>query len=117
MPLSMLARSTKEAGDMALAIQRLFQESHAFQAPVDAPSFRVDNEELIPVLDRLEQTPYLKREGDQYRLGMAALAELYDSRAKALIEDCDQILGLMRSHYRNKSTRGQPKKLVEIAHE
>src|SRR6266446_133594 len=117
MPLADLAGSAEEAAEMALIIARLFDASNALQTSIDAPSFRVENEYLIPTIDRLEQTPFLKREGDEYRLGIVALTEVNDERAKTLLADCERILSLLRAHYRNKETRKAPKRLVEIAQE
>jgi len=114
MPLADLARNSEEAAEMALIITRLFDASLAVQGPVDAPSFRVDNENLIPTIDRIEQTPFLRREGEEYRLGLAALFELQDKRAKPLLLDCNRILNLLRAHYRNKETRKVPKRILEI---
>src|SRR6266540_357155 len=117
MPLVNIARNAEEAAEMAVVLNRLFDASVALQTPVDALQFRVDNEDLIPTIDRLEQTPFLRREGDEYRLGMATLFELQDERAKSLLLNCDRILNLLRTHYRNKNTRKAPKELLEISRE
>src|SRR6266446_5131005 len=117
MSLANLARNAEEAAEMAMVIARLFDSSAALQTPVDALSFRVDNEDLIPIIDRLQQTPFLTREGDEYRLGLAALFEVQDVRARPLLQECDRILNLLREHYRNKDTRKTPKKLLVISRE
>jgi len=50
-------------------------------------------------------------------LGLAALFELQDKRAKSLLHDCDRMLNLLRAHYRNKDTRKVPKNLLEMSRE
>jgi serine/threonine protein kinase len=113
--LAEYASSREQAKQFADAISLIFEVSAAFEHAVDAPTFRVENEDLIPALDVLERSPFLKRENDIYRLGMASLAEIPDERAKALLADCDRILDVLRTHYRNKDTRNTSKKLTDIA--
>jgi len=109
------AKSPKEAEELSRAILRLFETSQGSLDVPDALSFRVDNEELIPVLNKLEHTPFLKREGDNYRLRMVALKELNDPRAQGILNDCGRILELLLAHYKKKETRKLPKKLTELA--
>jgi len=116
-PLADFARSSTEASELSVALTRLFEASQALLEIPDAPSFRADNEELMSALDRLEQTPFLRREGDNYHLRMAALKEVADERARTILDDCGRILEILRTQYKNKEARKSQRKLVDLSDE
>lgn len=115
MPVGRFGKTPEEAANFRLALTRLMEASKYGAEAVDRPSFRVDNESLIPVLDVLEHTPYLKQDNDLYRLRLATLIEIDNEKTRSIRADCNRILTLMVEHYRNKETRKTQKNLSDLA--
>jgi serine/threonine protein kinase len=117
MTVGQFAKTPEEAADLALALTRLVEASNYGADAVDRPSFRVDNESLMPALDVLENTPYLKRDNDFYIPRLAAILEINNENTIGIVEDLNRILGLLVEHYRKNETRNTQKKLVDIAND
>lgn len=117
MSVGRFAKNPEEAASLALALTRLVEATNYGAETIDRPSFRVDNESLIPVLNVLEHTPYIAVDNDTYRLRLAAFLEFDNEQTKAIRTDVNRILALLLQHYRDRETRKKQKALPEIAAE
>lgn len=81
---------------------------------INAKVFRAKHEDHLDTLDRLEQSPYVGKKDDFYRLKLLALVELKgdDSRIETILHQCDQVFCFLRDKY--KKCTDVPVTLEEI---
>lgn len=80
-------------------LEEIFRASGRATDGCQAPRFRADHADDIPLLDTLEQDRYLCRKSDTYVVSVAALSHLEDLRAKRLLVLAERIFEVLKDAY------------------
>lgn len=69
---------------------------------IDALRFRAANEDYLNDLDKLEETPYIEKVDDKYKLTLLALSEFEneDSRVESILYRCGHLFTVLRRMYK-----------------
>ena len=86
-------------------IRELLRVTLDSQPWINAKDFRARHEDHLDTLDRLEQSPYIEKKGNLYRVKLFALTELRgnDERIEKILQQCDQVFCLLRAMYKNRT--------------
>ena len=86
-------------------------EEITLQGPIDAIQFRAQKEQYLTELDDLEESPFIERRDEIYRVRLLGLVELKDEidYAANILNLCEAIFDILRVFY--KST---PKKSIAL---
>jgi hypothetical protein len=82
---------------------------------INRSRFRVDNEEFIPNLDRLERDGYILRSDNEYLITLLSLIHLAEQNTDAqnLLKECGAIFAYLKTSYKDNLERRIP--VSEIA--
>jgi serine/threonine protein kinase len=116
--LERFAKNSAALESCRTALEKVVSEYLAVGGPIESQDFRADNFELVPTIDSLTGTPFLRQDSHgRYLPGLVALAEVELPAAKALLRDIEAILHELRQQYRDRARRKDLRKLPDLARE
>lgn len=77
---------------------------------IDAVYYRAQHEDWLDLLDKLEWNGYLRKDNDQYVVGLCGLASLDHPTSKDILSCCEKIFVVLRHQYRSK-----PREVISVA--